>query len=78
MSSTVSIYDAKAHLSRLVASAEHGEEVTITRHGRPVARLVPVAPRRPARLPGAWRGRVRIPDDFDTLTDAELTDWYGE
>lgn len=38
----VSVFDAKAHLSRLLKDVERGEEITITRHGRPVARLVPV------------------------------------
>jgi prevent-host-death family protein len=37
----VSLFDAKTHLSRLVARAERGDVVTITRRGRPVARLVP-------------------------------------
>jgi len=39
---TVGIYELKAKISELVARAEKGEEVTITRHGRPVARLLPV------------------------------------
>jgi len=39
----VSVYEAKTHLSRLLADVEQGREVTITRHGRPVARLVPVS-----------------------------------
>lgn len=37
---TISLADAKAHLSRLVELVEKGEEVTITRRGKPVARLV--------------------------------------
>jgi prevent-host-death family protein len=37
--------EAKTHFSRLLARAERGEEITITRHGKPVAKLVPVAPR---------------------------------
>ena len=36
---TVGIFDAKTHLSALVEQVERGEEVTITRHGRAVARL---------------------------------------
>jgi prevent-host-death family protein len=36
--------DAKAHFSELVRRAELGEETIITRHGLPVARLVPIAP----------------------------------
>ncbi|ANS79683.1 hypothetical protein SGUI_2287 [Serinicoccus hydrothermalis] len=35
-------YDAKTHLPRLLDEVEHGGSVTITRHGRPVARLVGV------------------------------------
>lgn len=39
---TVNLADAKAHLSELVAQAEAGEPVCITRRGRPVARLTAV------------------------------------
>lgn len=36
------VYDAKTQLPRLLEQVERGETVTITRHGRPVARLVPI------------------------------------
>ena len=36
----VGIFEAKTHLSSLVDEVEKGSEVVITRHGRPVARLV--------------------------------------
>ncbi|RST82820.1 type II toxin-antitoxin system Phd/YefM family antitoxin [Aquibium carbonis] len=39
---TVSVADAKAHLSDLVAKAAAGETVTITKHGKPVAQLTAV------------------------------------
>ena len=38
----VGVYDAKTHLPKLLDEVERGETVTITRHGRPIARLVPV------------------------------------
>ena len=38
---TVGAFEAKTHLSSLLERVERGEEVVITRHGRPVARLVP-------------------------------------
>lgn len=38
---TVGVLDAKTHLSELIEKVAKGDEVTITRHGRPVARLVP-------------------------------------
>jgi prevent-host-death family protein len=40
---SVGAYDAKTHFSELLEKVEAGEEITITKHGTPVARLVPVA-----------------------------------
>ncbi len=77
MATSVSIYDAKTNLSKLVARAEAGEEITLTRSARPVARLAPLE-RRPARRPpGAWRGRGRIHHDFDDFVSTDEQDWYG-
>jgi len=42
----VGVYEAKTQLPRLLDEVERGESVTITRHGRPVARLVPLRGRR--------------------------------
>lgn len=42
----VGVYNAKTQLPRLLDDVERGETITITRHGRPVARLVPVERRR--------------------------------
>ena len=42
----VGVYEAKTHLPSLLDEVERGDTVTITRHGRPVARLVPVDARR--------------------------------
>jgi prevent-host-death family protein len=42
---TVTAYEAKTHLPRLLRAAERGETVIITRHGRPVAQLGPVEDR---------------------------------
>lgn len=40
----MSLAQAKAHLSELLNTVESGEEVVITRHGRPVARVLPASP----------------------------------
>ena len=53
----VNIYAAKTQLSRLVDQVNAGEEVVITRHGRPVARLVPADVRQP-RTPGRRQALV--------------------
>ena len=43
----MSAYDAKTHFSALLERAGDGETVIITKHGRPVAKLVPVETQRP-------------------------------
>ena len=68
---SVNVHEAKTHLSRLLERVEAGEEIVVARAGRPVARLVPYRTRTQARLPGAWRGRVRLAPDFDA-TDEDL------
>lgn len=40
--STVGTFDAKTHLSELLDRVANGDEITITRNGKPIARLVPV------------------------------------
>jgi len=40
----ISVSDAKAKLTDLVRRAEAGDEVILTRHGRPAAKIVPIAP----------------------------------
>jgi prevent-host-death family protein len=65
MADRVNIHAAKTHLSRLIERVEAGEEITLARAGRPVARLVPFLERREARRPGIWKGRVVIKPDFD-------------
>lgn len=59
--SEIGLRQAKAQLSELIDRVERGETVTLTRHGRPVARVVPVIERRP----GLLKGRVGMAADFD-------------
>lgn len=68
----VNVHEAKTHLSRLLARVEAGEEIVISRGGRPVARLVPVATPSLPRALGMDRGRLRIAEDFDAPLPATL------
>lgn len=43
---TVGSYEAKTHLPRLLERTARGEQITITKHGVPVAMLVPIGPSR--------------------------------
>jgi prevent-host-death family protein len=42
MSADIGAYEAKTHLPELLERVARGERFTITKHGRPVARLVPI------------------------------------
>lgn len=53
----VAVYEAKTHLSDLIAQVEQGEQITITRRGVAVARLVAAAP---TRKSGADSQRRRV------------------
>ena len=66
----VTVHEAKTHLSRLLREIVDGEEVVITRSGRPVARLVPIESDRPVF--GVDEGRFVVPDDFDDPLDEGL------
>ena len=73
----IGMHEAKTTLSQLVERAAAGEDIVIQRNGTPVARLVPVASSASLQsVRGAWRGRVRIADDFDELPD-DVADAFG-
>lgn len=73
----VSVHAAKTNLSKLIEAVERGERVVITRHGAPVAELVPA---RKARIRlGGLQGRVAPPADgvFAPMDADELRDWQA-
>ena len=72
----VNVHEAKTQLSRLLARAEAGEDVVITRNGAPVARLVSINGPRGKRRFGALRGRITVDDRFfEPLPENELIRW---
>lgn len=73
---TVNIHEAKTTLSALIAAAEAGEEVIISRANKPVVRLVPVQAKPARRVSGLHKGNVlHISEDFDAPLPDEF--WLG-
>ena len=66
MEKSVNIHEAKTHLSRLIERVEAGEEITLARAGRPVAKLVPFVRRTEPRTPGIWKGKLTLEPDWDS------------
>ncbi|NMG41956.1 type II toxin-antitoxin system prevent-host-death family antitoxin [Chelativorans sp. ZYF759] len=65
---SVTVAEMKANLSEILRKAASGEEVIVTKHGKP---FVTVGPHKPmaGSLPriGAFKGQIKISDDFDEL-----------
>ena len=67
----VNIHEAKTHLSQLLQRVAAGEEIVISRAGKPVARLVPIQPAF-VRTLGIDRGLYEVPDDFDAALPPDV------
>ncbi len=70
------VTEAKANLSALLEKVLQGEEVIISRAGKPIAILEPYRADSRPRRPGALKGRVKIAPDFDELP-SDLKNAFG-
>ena len=66
---TFNIHEAKTHLSRLVDEAEQGEPFIIAKAGKPKVKVVPIdaVKSKPTRRIGFLKGKIKVPDGFDTM-----------
>jgi prevent-host-death family protein len=75
---TVNIYEAKTRLSQLVDKAASGEDVVVSRNGKPLARITRLEPPRRRIRFGVLKGKIRIARDFDApLPDEVLAGLEG-
>jgi prevent-host-death family protein len=75
---TITIHQAKTHLSRLLHQVEQGEQIVVCRGKQPVAKIVPYSSSQPTRpkVGQPTSPRFFIPDDaFAPLSADELKDW---
>jgi prevent-host-death family protein len=76
---TVNMHEAKTHLSRLVERVECGEEIVISRAGKPAAKLVPVPKKLGPRKLGGWEGKVwMVSDEEMEKVDKEIEQLFEE
>ena len=75
MPKVINVHEAKTQLSRLLDRAHTGEEIVLSKAGKPYARLVPLE--KPKRKLGFIKGSV---DEgfFDPLPDSELDAWEDQ
>ena len=65
-SAQFNIHDAKTNLSRIIDRVEHGEEIIISRSGKPVAKVIPLNPRADRTGRGSLAGQLTMADDWDS------------
>ena len=71
---TLNIYEAKTHFSDLIERVASGEEIVISRRGKPVARLAPI-PARGLKF-GVLKGKLTVPADFDSPLPPEIQRYF--
>lgn len=71
---TINIHEAKTNLSRLVEEAAKGNVFIIAKAGKPMVKVVPLAESDAIdqKKLGFMAGEMSIPDDFDTLSAADI------
>ncbi len=63
---TVNVRELRENLASYLSQASHGGEVTITSHGKEIAKIVPAAKKKPrSEVFGSMRGRIVVAPDFD-------------
>lgn len=85
MTENVPLHEALGHMDELADRAVNGEEVILTREGKPPVRLVPVGKpgdRQAAREPGKRRlglakGKIRMAEDFDETPEWLIDAFHG-
>ena len=78
MTREVQASEAKTHLSQLLDEVERGETIIITRHGRPIARIVPEASQRQQEIDQAMADIEELRKHTGRVSIEEILAWRHE
>jgi prevent-host-death family protein len=73
------IHEAKTHLSRLIDMAVKGEPFIIAKAGKPLVKVMAVDAPAAGQIKriGFMAGRIKVPDDFDTMGQSDIERLFG-
>ena len=78
---TVTMSEAQTHLPELIEAAAKGEPFLVAEAGKPTLQVtvaVAIEPKGPMlRRAGFMAGQIQVPDDFDTMGQAEIEEMFG-
>ncbi len=73
MTDLVNVHDLKTNYSKYLDMVVNGQEILLGKHGKVIAKIVPVAQAHQPRVAGALKGKIWVSDDFD----APMTSLWG-
>ena len=65
MDNVINVHDFKTHYSKYLDQAVQGDEIVLGKHGKAIAKLVPISLPKTPRKPGALKGKIWFSDDFN-------------
>lgn len=65
MTELVNVHDLKTNYSKYLEKVASGQEILLGKHGKVIAKIVPIAQAQKPRVPGALKGKVWMSNDFD-------------
>lgn len=65
METVINVHDLKTHYSKYLDKVMAGEEIVIGKHGKPVAKIIPIPNHNMPRKPGGLKGKIWVSPDFD-------------
>lgn len=75
----VNIHEAKTHFSKLITTVLEGNEVIVTKGGKPIVKIIPYTEEPAVRRGGQYKGIIQISEDFDApLPEEYLKFFYGD
>lgn len=70
------IHEAKTNLSKILQKVENGQEVIISKSGKPVAVIKKYCEPQKPRISGQLKGKITMTDDFDDF-ESDLQEMFG-
>jgi prevent-host-death family protein len=74
----MNIHQAKTNLSKLIELVIAGEDVIIAKAGKPVAKLISYKNSQKNRVPGLWKNKIWISENFDDEDEGINKLFYGK
>ena len=74
----VNMHEAKSELSKLGEKVWNGETVVIAKSGKPYLDLLPHKDKREPRVPGRYKGKIELGDDFIDTSEEIISAFEGE